>query len=337
MVNLISNGDFEAPGSDPADWTITNSPGSILVATEFGSRRLIFNGGNSAPTGAISQMVTGAPVGETVTFSFDYRERGTNTTPDPAVRVRITDNNGTVVLDAIVTNPAQSLNPRTFTFTSTTNDYTVEFIDVSVGTNSRDALIDNVVFDVPFVVCFVAGTPILTPSGYVRVEDLKTGDHVVTRDNGPKAIRWIGKSHVRGQGDLSPVLLSQAFTGSDTPLLVSPNHRVLVTGERSSLLLGDDEVLAAAEYLIDNKTIRRVPMMAVSYYHILLETHELMCTAGAWSESFHPGEVGLSWLESHALEELQKVIPEIVENPSLVGPTVRRCIRRNEASVLLAS
>ena len=43
------------------------------------------------------------------------------------------------------------------------------------------------------VTCFTSGTAILTPGGDVLIDELCVGDLVVTADNGPQPIRWIGK------------------------------------------------------------------------------------------------------------------------------------------------
>ena len=41
--------------------------------------------------------------------------------------------------------------------------------------------------------CFVSGTLIDTPHGPRRVESLRVGDRVLTRDNGEQIIRWAGQ------------------------------------------------------------------------------------------------------------------------------------------------
>jgi hypothetical protein len=47
------------------------------------------------------------------------------------------------------------------------------------------------------IVCFVAGTPLLTPEGHKPIEDLKPGDFIQTQpdddkadDEGPEPPRW---------------------------------------------------------------------------------------------------------------------------------------------------
>jgi len=42
------------------------------------------------------------------------------------------------------------------------------------------------------VVCYASGTLIRTFRGDVPIENLRVGDHVITRDNGPQQILWTG-------------------------------------------------------------------------------------------------------------------------------------------------
>ena len=65
------------------------------------------------------------------------------------------------------------------------------------------------------VPCFTAGTCIRTPRGEVPVETLKLGDQVLTLDNGPQEIRWIGKRslgsrELLAQPELKPICIPQA-------------------------------------------------------------------------------------------------------------------------------
>ena len=53
------------------------------------------------------------------------------------------------------------------------------------------------------IICFTAGTRILTPHGPRPVEDLRPGDLVITRDNGPQPLRWTGRREVVGHGDFA--------------------------------------------------------------------------------------------------------------------------------------
>lgn len=55
---------------------------------------------------------------------------------------------------------------------------------------------------------FTRGTHITLASGaQVPIEDLSVGDRVLTRDDGPQKVRWIGQSTVRAVGDFAPICI----------------------------------------------------------------------------------------------------------------------------------
>lgn len=142
---------------------------------------------------------------------------------------------------------------------------------------------------IDFVPCFAAGTLIRTDCGSRPVESLRAGDRVWTRDAGYQPLRWTGARVVEGRGALAPVRFVTQAIGNRRPLVVSPQHRMLLSGWRAELFLGEPEVLIAALHLVNGETIHRVPMDRVSYHHILFDRHHLVESEGILSESFFPG------------------------------------------------
>ena len=333
MVNLIVNGDFSSVGAgadgNPTDWTTVEPDSASSVRVRQGY--LHFNGGNSATTGSVSQDITDVPVGETINFSFDYAESGNNGGTNSAVTVMVVDSAGMVLVNQTVTDPGSFA----FTFTSTTNDYTVSFIDASSGTNGRDARIDNVVFDSPFVICFVSGSMIRTPKGDVPIETLKCGDLVNTLDNGPQPIRWHGVTTVNGTNSLAPIRFCKGAIGNSQPLLVSPDHRMLVSEHKAGLMFGETEILTSAKNLVNGKSIQKVPMQGVTYHHLLFDSHEVIWSNNALSESFLPDRNSLNGLGANTCNELFKIFPELRENTSHYGSTARLALKSHETQMLL--
>ena len=117
--------------------------------------------------------------------------------------------------------------------------------------------------DPPIIICFGKGTLIETGIGCVPVEDLRIGDFVETADNGPALIRWIGKTTLDTLAltrapHLRPVLVRRDALGVGCPmqdLVLSPNHRVLISDWRAQIFFGEDEVLVPIKSLIDGKSI----------------------------------------------------------------------------------
>ncbi|WP_322867140.1 Hint domain-containing protein [Aquicoccus sp. G2-2] len=180
------------------------------------------------------------------------------------------------------------------------------------------------------VICFTAGTRIATAEGPRAVEDLRRGDLVVTRDHGLQKVRWAGQRRVAALGSLAPVRFDAGALGNARPLLVSPQHRMLITGPEAALLFGDAEVLASAKHLVNGGTIRQVPG-EVTYVHILFDRHEIVYAEGAASESFFPGDAGIGAVDEAAREELFTVFPELRSSTGGFEKTARICLRRHES------
>jgi hypothetical protein len=333
MVNIITNGTFTSatpsPDLDPVGWTVVETaPGDLQVingAVHFNSA-LFANLGSS-----MSQVVQGAPIGETVNFSFTYSETGVGG-GSKSVDVTVLDQNGNIIYDQTVTSPGNV----NFSFTSTTNNYTVIFADGSSGGALGNPVISNVVFDVPFVVCFAKDTRILTESGEIAVQALRIGDKVITRDNGAQEICWIGSKTVMGSGDFAPVLFQQGAMGNTRDLRVSPQHRVLLTDWRAELLFGASEILVPAQSMVNGRTIRREYTSAVTYYHLLFAHHQVICSDGLWSESFFPGAYALRGIDQVQRQEVLSLFPQLAGGASAYGPSARLGIGTSESRLLVA-
>ncbi len=166
------------------------------------------------------------------------------------------------------------------------------------------------------VAAYVAGTLIDTPDGPRAVETLATGDVVTTFANGSRPLRWVGRRRVSlldllAHPTLRPVEFAAATVGNMRPLLVSPQQRMLIDDWRAEVYFGEDRVLVAARALVDDQGARLVlPAAGVDYVVLLCDRHEVLLAEGALSESFHPGEMGLSGLTAAERAEIEMLIPE---------------------------
>ncbi|TCP44298.1 Hint domain-containing protein [Rhodovulum marinum] len=189
------------------------------------------------------------------------------------------------------------------------------------------------------VVCFAAGTLILTETGEVPVETLRPGDRVVTRDDGPRPLVWIatrriGPAELARNPRLRPVILSPALTGGAAPLTVSAQHG-LVLARR-----GGDEVLVRATHLARLRGGQaRIARGArqVSYFHLMFERHQIVFANGAPAESFYPGPQAVRALTPAARRALLRVLPAAGPAPLAAarplpgyGPTARPFARFRE-------
>ena len=162
------------------------------------------------------------------------------------------------------------------------------------------------------VVCFTAGTLIATTKGEIAIETLKAGDLVLTRDNGPQPLVWIGQRHI-GQAELRqneklrPVEIKSKLIMSHAPLVVSRQHGML-------LRLDGEETLVRAIHLTKLQGSGARIMQgcrSVTYFHLAFEAHQVIFAEGAPSESFHPGPQALASLVAPAREEILTLFPTL--------------------------
>ncbi len=186
------------------------------------------------------------------------------------------------------------------------------------------------------IICFVAGTRISTVNGAVPIEELVPGDLVLTRDNGFQPVQWLGSTTVPAHGHWAPIRIEAGTLGTSRDLLVSPQHRMLLTDANARFLFGSSEVLSAARFLINDHSIRRQPCGMVTYMHLLLNQHEVIFAEDCPSESFFPGDQALEALSGAALYSLFNCMPHLRDHPEGFGPTARYCLNRPETLALRA-
>ena len=172
----------------------------------------------------------------------------------------------------------------------------------------------------PFVPCFTAGTMIMTRKGEIAVENLRAGDEVLTVDSGFRPIRWIGSRRLSAvqlklAPQLRPIRIEIGALGNGLPLRpleVSPQHRCLIRSHIAQRMVGAREVLAAAKHLLSVEGVSVVETNApVTYFHVLLDSHELLISNGAATESFFIGPVGMSSLSAVDRLEIMSLFPAL--------------------------
>ncbi len=192
------------------------------------------------------------------------------------------------------------------------------------------------------VPCFAAGTLIQTDTNKRPIEDLKPGDLVQTQNHGLQPIRWIGSRKLNAvelalNPNLLPICVCAGALGKNIPsrdLLVSPQHRMLISGWQEELLFGEQYLLAAAKHLVNGDTIYQHQTTEVEYFHMLFDQHEIVLAEDAPSESFHPGDYLIDRMAKETREEIFELFPEIQTKSREYGPTVQPTLKQYECILL---
>lgn len=194
----------------------------------------------------------------------------------------------------------------------------------------------------PTVLCFGGGTMIATPRGEVAVQDLRVGDMVTTLDDGPSRILWISATHMEwpdANPKELPVLIGQGALGSGLPtrdLIVSPQHRMLLTGRDIRQVFGVDQAFAPAKGLTQLPGVRVMQgKKQVQYFHIVLQRHSVLIANGTASESFYPGTEALKNLKATQMLHLLSLFPGLAEDVlGAYGPIARKSLTVRQAIAL---
>jgi Hint domain len=132
--------------------------------------------------------------------------------------------------------------------------------------------------------CFLRGTRIQTADGEIPVENLTIGTLVETL-NGPLPVKWIGrqsftKDSLSWHWSVAPIRIARFALADEYPrrdLYVSPRHGLFIDG-----------YLMTAELLVNGKsiTLSMNSCDRIDYFHIQLESHEVIFADGAPAETY---------------------------------------------------
>lgn len=160
-------------------------------------------------------------------------------------------------------------------------------------------------------VSFTRGTHITLASGaQVRIEDLRVGDKVLTRDDGAREIRWIGQSTVRASGDFAPILIRAGVLNNTGDLLVSPDHRLFVYQRTDRIGTGHPELLVKARHLVNGDTVTVRHGGFVEYFQILFDRHHIIYAEGIAAESMLIDSRTRAALPPELLARLREILPD---------------------------
>ncbi len=140
--------------------------------------------------------------------------------------------------------------------------------------------------------CFCPGTLILTNEGELPVEWLASGMEVETKEHGLQPIVWTGRMASPAGDALQEARLVEipedAF-GPGQPgrtLLVSPQHRILLSEPLCELYFGRPDVYVAAKHLLGWRGVRAVPPKEdLVLYHLAVAQHASILVEGLFTES----------------------------------------------------
>jgi hypothetical protein len=237
------------------------------------------SGGNIYGTGTVfvTQSVVNGNLNATKTYKFVLAHNS-----DGLIVVSVPQSQYIASTNSINTDlSTNTTNTVSYQFYSSNSDpnYTV-----TAGTPITGAYnADPAPFAARGVACFAAGTAILLVNGEKAVETLAPGDLIITASGAARRVKWVATSVHRPSAclhphEIHPVRILAGAFGEGLPrrdLRVSPGHAIFVDG-----------VLIPAGHLINGATIVSEEAEWVRYYHVELDSHDVILAEGLPCESY---------------------------------------------------
>lgn len=135
-------------------------------------------------------------------------------------------------------------------------------------------------------VSFSRGTQVTMASGaQAPIEELRVGDMILTRNDGPRPLRWIGAATVRAAGEFAPVRIRAGALNNTGDLTVSPESRLFIYQRSDTLGAGRHEVLVRARHLVNGDTVIRQRGGFIDYFQLLFDDHQIIYAEGIATET----------------------------------------------------
>ena len=172
-------------------------------------------------------------------------------------------------IEAIYAMPLALMKPRT--------DHTLVGIDRD-GARARLAAVA--------CVSFSRGTHVTLASGaQTPIEALVPGDMILTRDDGPRPLRWVGSATARAVGEFAPIRIRAGALNNSGDLVVSPESRLFIYQRSDALGAGRHEVMVRARHLVNGGSIVQQDGGFIDYYQLLFDEHQIIYAEGIAAET----------------------------------------------------
>lgn len=159
-----------------------------------------------------------------------------------------------------------------------------------------------------------------TPCGPRRIENIRIGDLVVTRDNGLQPVRavWsrtVTEAEMAADPSLSPVRLRPRCIGPMMPkcdLLVAGDHRLLIPGWRLADQPDTNAAFISARDIAGTSDAAYVDRSRseVTFHNLVFDAHQVFAANGMPVESFLLTDENLGQLDASTRQGIERSFPE---------------------------
>ncbi len=271
-----------APSNLPTGQTLDGQSQEVFVKDlSTGDLRLVSINADGQPADHYSSTASISADGRFVTFvsSADNLAPNTQYTDEVYVAdlatgaVTLASEPGGVPADSSSENPSLSDDGSKLVFSSYANNLIAGKTDYS-----------DDIYETDEPTCYCPGTLIETEHGEIAVENLVIGDRIMTLSGDYRPIKWIGRRSyggrfIMGRKSILPICIKTGAIADNVPLRdlwISPHHAMYIDG-----------MLIEAKDLVNGVSVVQAERMEkVEYFHIELDTHDVIIAEGALSETY---------------------------------------------------
>ncbi|QFU08951.1 hypothetical protein PARPLA_01914 [Rhodobacteraceae bacterium THAF1] len=166
-------------------------------------------------------------------------------------------------------------------------------------------------------ICFGSDVAIFTSTGSKPAGEICVGDRVHTLDHGFQPVQWVGRITLESE-ELTrkpqhrPIRIKEGALGHGLPMrdmLLSPQHRVMVSSVIAERMFGATEVLVAAKHLLSLPGVEvATDVTQITYVHFLCRGHEILMAEGCLAETLFWGSEAQKSLSSAAQTEIMSLM-----------------------------
>jgi hypothetical protein len=157
---------------------------------------------------------------------------------------------------------------------------------------------------------FHRGTRITLASGLqAPIERIEPGTLILTRDNGPQPLRWVGKTVLRAVGSFAPVVIGAGVMGNEGDLVVGPHHRLFIYQRKRIPGTLRSELLVQAQHLVNDDTVYRRTGGVAEYFSLVFDRHEIIYAEGLPVESLLVTKATVDRLPPDLAEDVRHSFP----------------------------
>ena len=128
-----------------------------------------------------------------------------------------------------------------------------------------------------------------TTTGRQKVKDIKPGTSIHTANGGRAQVLYVVEQTLPARGRFAPRIIRAPYYGATTDIGFGATQQIELAGSKIEYLFNQEHVLAQIGHLVDDsEIIIDTRKDVVTYYHLLLDHHDVISLSGVRAPTLNP-------------------------------------------------